>query len=181
MKKYKVDYIFKQKLCYTLFMQDEKYIRSELIFHLMQGHAHMPFAEAVAHFPEAQYNTVFPNGDYTFWHLLEHIRRTQKDILDFMTDPDYKEPQWPDDYWPAKDAKATKEDWDKTVSGFAQDQAELKKLIEDPNTNLYKKLPHGSGQTVYREIWVIVDHNAYHIGEFAIMRQVAAAWGEDHS
>lgn len=161
-------------------MQNEEYIRSELVFHLTQGHAHMPFAEAVAHFPEEQYNTVFTNGDYTFWHLLEHIRRTQKDILDFMIDPNYKEPEWPKDYWPPRDAKATKEDWEKTVKGFQEDQKQLVKLIEDINTDLYQKLPHGSGQTVFREIWVIVDHNAYHIGELAIMRQVLNAWDKKH-
>lgn len=159
---------------------NEAYIRSELVFHLTKGHAHMPFAEAVANFPAKHYNTKFANGDYTFWHLLEHIRRTQKDILDFMTDPNYKEPTWPKDYWPEKNAKATEKDWEKTVQAFAEDQKHLIKLIENSKTDLYKKLPHGTGQTVFREIWVIVDHNAYHIGEFAIMRQVLEAWDKDH-
>ncbi len=161
-------------------MTEEKYIRDELVFHLTQGHAHMPFVEAVANFPEEHYNTVFTNGDYTFWHLLEHIRRTQKDILDFMTDPDYKEPSWPRDYWPAKDAKATKADWEKTVHSFKADQEKLKAYIEDPKTDLYEKIARGTGQTVFREIRVIVDHNAYHIGEFAIMRQVHDTWGKNH-
>lgn len=161
-------------------MQSESYIRSELVFHLTKGHAHMPFTEAVENFPEEHFNTKFTNGDYTFWHLLEHIRRTQEDILDFMVNDNYKEREWPKDYWPAKDAKATKEDWEKTVRDFAEDQKQLVKLIENPKTDLYKKLPQGTGQTVFREIWVIVDHNAYHIGEFAIMRQVLNAWDKNH-
>ena len=162
-------------------MAEEKYIRSELVFHLTQGHAHMSFADAVANFPEEHYNTKFPNGDYTFWHLLEHIRRTQEDILDFSVNPDYKERNWPQDYWPDKETKAIKQDWDKTVNKFLEDQESLKQLIEDTTTDLYRKYPHGSGQTLFREIWVIVDHNAYHIGEFAIMRQVLNAWGKDHA
>lgn len=159
-------------------MHEEQYIRSELVFHLMEGHAHMPFADAVKDFPEEHMNTVFPNGEYTFWHLLEHIRRTQDDILAFMTNPEYKERSWPQDYWPTKDKQATKQDWEKTIKSFAKDQEQLKAVIENPGTDLYKKIPHGSGQTVFREIWVIVDHNAYHIGEFAIMRQVANTWGK---
>jgi DinB superfamily len=153
-------------------------LRHELVFHLTTGHAHMPFADAVANFPEQKMNTLFTNGDYTFWHLLEHIRRTQKDILDFMTDLHYKEPEWPKDYWPKKVEKATQKEWDKTVNGFQQDQEELVELVKDPKTDLFKKLPQGTGQTVAREILVVVDHNAYHIGEFAIMRQVLNAWGK---
>lgn len=162
-------------------MKEEQYIRSELLFHLTQGHAHMTFAEAVANFPETHFNTKFTNGDYTFWHLLEHIRRTQHDILEFIINPSYTEPEWPHDYWPAKDDVADNAAWEKTVEGFTTDQKALQKLIEDPHIDLYKKLPYGTGQTIFREIWVIVDHNAYHIGEFAIMRQVAAAWDENHA
>jgi hypothetical protein len=161
-------------------MKEEQYIRSELVFHLTQGHAHMPFEEAVANFPEEQFNTKFTNGDYTFWHLLEHIRRTQEDILDFVVNPNYKEREWPKGYWPGHDEKATKQDWEKTVQSFMSDQKKLKALIEAPKTDLYKKIPKGTGQTLFREIWVIVDHNAYHIGEFAIMRQVMGAWGKNH-
>jgi hypothetical protein len=162
-------------------MNTDKITRDELIFHLLKGNAHMPFEEAVVDFPEEKMNTLFPNGDYTFWHLLEHIRRTQADILDFMVNPEYKELEWPHDYWPEKNKKATKKDWEQTIKGFLKDRTALQKLVEDPNTDLYAKIPHGTGQTVIREIIVIVDHNAYHLGEFAIMRQVLGAWGKSHT
>ena len=140
----------------------------------------MTFEEAVADFPESKMNTKFTNGDYTFWHLLEHIRRTQKDILDFIINPDYKEREWPKDYWPGKNEKAAKRDWDETTSAFLKDRKKLEKLVKNPKTDLYKKIPHGTGQTIFREIIVITDHNAYHLGEFAIMRQVLSAWGKSH-
>jgi hypothetical protein len=161
-------------------MNIDKLTRDELVFQLLTGHAHMTFEDAVKDFPEAKMNTLFTNGDYTFWHLLEHIRRTQADILNFMVNPDYEEPKWPDDYWPAKDKKATKKDWDTTIKGFLKDRKSLQKIVEDPKTELYAKLPHGTGQTVTREILVVVDHNAYHLGEFAIMRQVLGAWDKSH-
>jgi hypothetical protein len=162
-------------------MNDNKQLRDELIFHLTVGHAHMSFEEAVADFPLEKINTLFTNGDYTFWHLLEHIRRTQNDILEFIVNPKYKERTWPKDYWPEKEKKATKKEWNTTIKSFLKDQEQLKKLVADPKTDLYGKIPHGTGQTILREIIVITDHNAYHLGEFAIMRQVLKTWGEKHT
>jgi len=174
-------------------MKEEKFIRDELVFHLLKGNAHMSFEDAVADFPQSKMNAKFTNGDYTFWHLIEHIRRTQYDILDFIINPKYVEREWPKDYWPAriatqsiaggtqKNQNATKKDWDKTIKSFLADRFKLKKLVEDPKNDLYKKIPWGTGQTLIREILVIVDHNAYHLGEFAIMRQVLGAWDKKHS
>jgi hypothetical protein len=51
----------------------------------------------------------------------------------------------------------------------------------DPQTDLWALIPQGTGQTVAREIMVVADHNAYHIGEFAIMRQVMGTWGPGHA
>lgn len=161
-------------------MNTDTFTREELIFHLVTGHAHMTFEEAVADFPVKKMNELFTHGEYTFWHLLEHIRRTQYDILDFIINPDYKEREWPMDYWPGKKEKATKKDWDETIASFLKDRKKLEKIIKNPKTDLYKKIPHGTGQTIFREIIVITDHNAYHLGEFAIMRQVLGAWDKKH-
>jgi hypothetical protein len=38
------------------------------------------------------------------------------------------------------------------------------------------RIPHGTGQNILKEIMVVADHNAYHIGEFAILRQVMGTW-----
>jgi hypothetical protein len=42
---------------------------------------------------------------------------------------------------------------------------------------LHADLPHAEGYTVLREILLVADHNAYHLGEFAILRQVMGIWG----
>jgi uncharacterized damage-inducible protein DinB len=155
-------------------------IREELIFQLTRGNAHMGFEEAVADFPDAAMNSQFPNGTYTPWHLLEHMRLTQWDILDFIRNPAYQEGQWPQDYWPSQDKQATRADWDETIRAFLADRQALNELVADPETDLDATIPHGSGQTIMREILVVVDHNAYHTGEFAIMRQVMGTWGKGH-
>jgi hypothetical protein len=59
---------------------------------------------------------------------------------------------------------------------FEQDHDALEELVEDPTTDLYADLPHAPGYNILREILVVSDHNAYHLGEFAILRQVMGTW-----
>ena len=160
-------------------MNDEERLLRELLLQRLRGRgAHMPFEEAVKDFPMAAINTVFPNGTYTPWALLEHLRLTQLDILDYVRDPNYAHKQWPKEYWPPEGKQVTPKDWDDTVSRFLADRLELEKLLEDPATDLYAKIPWGGDHTILREVLIVSDHNAYHLGEFAIMRQVMATWGK---
>lgn len=155
-------------------------LREQLAQLLERGNAHMSFEEAVAEYPMSHINTVFPNGSYGAWHLLEHLRLTQWDILDFIRNPHYRELAWPEDYWPSPDQQATPDDWQRTIHDFLADQQALRAIILDPQTDLWAPIPQGTGQTVAREIMVVADHNAYHIGELAIMRQVMGTWGASH-
>ena len=159
-------------------MNKDKVIREYLIKFLQGGQAYMPFEEAVADFPTKHINTFPPNVTYTFWHILEHIRITQWDILDFSRNPQYKYIKWPDAYWPKVTAKAGKKDWDKTVRLIKSDLNEMIQLIKETKNDLYKPFPWGEGQNLFREAMLIANHNAYHIGEFAILRQVTNTWAK---
>jgi len=154
----------------------DKGLRQKLVDFLTSHQAHMTLEDAVADFPVKFINTKAPNVDYTFWHLIEHLRITQNDILDFCINKNYKEPKWPEGYWPKKDKKATKKDWDKTVKDYNSDLNKMVKLVKNPKTDLFAKIPWGEGQTILREAMLIFDHNAYHIGELGILRQVVGAW-----
>jgi hypothetical protein len=160
---------------------DQKALRDELVFQLTRGNAHMPLDEAVADFPMDRINDKFPNGTYSAWCLLEHIRITQWDILDFMRNRDYAEIEWPKDYWPEPGTQATPQQWRETLDAFIADREALIAIVNDPATDLYAKIPWGTGQTVMREILVVTDHNAYHVGEFAIMRQAMGTWPAGHA
>jgi hypothetical protein len=155
-------------------------VRNYLVWLLESGDAHMTLDTAVSGLTKDQINMVFPNSTYSFWGALEHIRRTQVDILEFIKDPDYKERDWPDDYWPERGTQATKADWDKTLKQYRRDLKELIDLVKDPATDLYKKIPWGNGQTVLREILLVADHTAYEIGEMASMRRVFGHWDISH-
>lgn len=161
-------------------METNQTLREQLVQLLTESHAHMPFDEAVAEYPMEQINTPFPNGTYSAWHLLEHLRLTQWDILDFIRNPRYQERAWPDEYWPARDKQATPEDWQRTIQQFHADQQALRDIVMDPQTDLWAPIPQGTGQTIAREIMVVADHNAYHVGELAIVRQVMGTWGPGH-
>ena len=151
-------------------------LREELLA-LIDGHgAHMPFEEAVADFPDDAINRLPPNVPYTPWHLLEHIRITQLDILQYIRDRAYLAPNWPEEYWPARDATATPAQFAQTVEGFRADSAALHDLVADPATDLFEVIPNTPGHTILREMRVTGDHNAYHIGEFAVLRQVMGTW-----
>lgn len=162
-------------------MDHDKDVRSHVLALLKGGNAHMTIEEAVTDFPEDAINTKFPNGTYSSWGLLEHIRRAQWDILDFITNSNYKGMNWPNDYWPDHKKNATKADWDETLKQIKEDSKELEKILSDPNTDLYAKIAHGDGQTILREMLVVADHNSYHLGEFAIMRQVMETWDKSHN
>jgi hypothetical protein len=138
----------------------------------------MPFEEAVKDFPMEAINTAFPNGTYTPWALLEHMRLTQWDILDYVRNPEYQHREWPGEYWPPEGKHVTPQDWDATIAGFLADRLELERMVEDPDTQLYAKIPWGGDHTFLREVLIVSDHNAYHLGEFAIMRQVMDTWGD---
>jgi hypothetical protein len=161
-------------------MPSDELLRNHLVWLLRGGNAHMPFQEAVSGFPLGRINALFPHGSYSAWALLEHLRIAQWDILDFMTNSAYQYREWPQEYWPAEGTQATAEDWQRTIAEFEHDLAELARIVEDPQTDLYSAIAHGTGQTILREILLVADHNAYHIGEFAIMRQVMGTWPEDH-
>ncbi|MDP2931215.1 MAG: DinB family protein [Chloroflexota bacterium] len=158
----------------------DKTIREYLLWLLKSGDAHMTLDDAVADFPMGQINVIFPNSTYSFWGALEHVRRTQADILDFIKNPNYQEREWPEDYWPEKGLLATEADWKKTLSGYRKDLNELMRIVSDPKTNLYEKIPHGTGQTILREILLVADHTAYQIGELATMRRVFGHWDISH-
>jgi len=138
--------------------------------------AHMPFDAAVADYPDEAINQLPPNVPYTPWHLIEHIRRTQSDLLAYIGQQDYVAPAWPADYWPAPETQGTPADFARTVEGFRSDRAALRALVADPATDLLATIPNTPGHTILREVRLAADHTAYHVGELAILRQVMGTW-----
>ena len=140
------------------------------------GEAHPSFDTAVAGLP-APLRGRTPDGlPYSPWQLVEHLRITQHDILDFCLNPDYRELAWPDDYWPSSSAPPSPKAWDESVRRFGEDRAALQRLARDPAVDLGARIPHGTGQTYLRELLLEADHAAYHVGELIVVRRLLGAW-----
>lgn len=156
--------------------ENEDALRGILARQLDWRDAHATYDAAVEGVP-AEHQGTRPAGlPHSAWELLEHLRITQRDILDFCRDPDYQEPTWPDDYWPASAAPPSPESWEQSVAAYRADRAALKQLAADPAVDLYAPIPHGSGQTILRELLLVVDHTAYHVGQMILVRQLLGVW-----
>jgi len=151
-------------------------LKTELLALLEGGNAHMSFSEVVDDFPLEYINRKPPNTPYSFWHFVEHIRITQWDILEFVINPRHVSPEYPQGYRPPPHSTTDEKGWHKSVNGVKSDLAKLSELAGKPAAELLAPIPHAPGYTILREIILAADHNAYHIGELAILRQVMDIW-----
>ncbi|HEY1375836.1 MAG TPA: DinB family protein [Gemmataceae bacterium] len=159
-------------------MKNDQPLREHLTKLLDWRDAHADFDAAVADLPPDVRGKVPTGLPYSPWQLLEHLRLAQRDILDFCRAPKYEEKNWPDDYWPKDPAPPSPAAWDKSVAAFRTDRAALVKMVTDPAVDLFAPAPHGNGQTYLREVLLVADHNAYHIGQLVYARRVLGAWEE---
>jgi hypothetical protein len=153
-------------------------LREQLAALLQQGQAHATFDEAVKNFPADLRGAVPPNLPYSAWQLLEHLRITQRDILDFSAPPTggYHPIEWPDGYWPKSPQPPSAHAWDESIAAIHRDLKTFLALIEKPSSDLYKPFHWGDGQNLLREALLIADHNAYHVGELILLRRLLGAW-----
>jgi hypothetical protein len=157
-------------------MESTNTLREQLIKLLGWKAAHVNFDDVVEGVP-SHMQGVRPEGlPYSPWELLEHMRITQRDILDFCRDPSYQAPKWPDDYWPRETFPPTEDTWQESVAAFRSDRKALQDLVADPTLDLYTQIPHGDGQTYLREVVLVADHSAYHLGEFVAVRRLLGVW-----
>jgi DinB superfamily len=153
-------------------------LREHLIALLKGGSAHVHFMDAIDGFPEAKRGAFIESLPHSGWQLLEHVRIAQRDILEFSHNPKHKSPDFPEGYWPKTPVPPDDSAWDNCVKAFQHDLQEMIKLVKNPRTDLYAKIPHGDGQTILREALLLADHNAYHLGQLVDLRRGLRAWPE---
>jgi hypothetical protein len=151
-------------------------LREHLLYLLNGGGAHAGFNAAVEGLPVALRGKRPKDAEHSPWEILEHMRLAQSDILEFSRDPKHASPEWPSGYWPKTQTPPNSTAWNKSVKAFQADLKAMCDLVTDPSTNLYARIPHGSGQTILREALLIADHNAYHLGELVLVRRLLGAW-----
>ena len=143
---------------------------------LIKGNAHATLDDAIKDVPEKIRGTVPDKLPYSIWQIMEHIRICQWDILDFSRNPDYKEMEWPADYWPKEKEPKNDAAWEKSIKEIKKDRAEFVAMLEKDDVDLYTPFPWGSGQNLLREALLVADHNSYHTGEIIVLRRLLGHW-----
>lgn len=155
-------------------MNDSR-LRRDLIELLNGRGAHVDAPTAFADLAP-EHRAVRPAEDgHTIWELLEHLRIAQEDILRYTLDAWWTSPAWPDGYWPEIESP-TEEQWQSSLGAFRRDLQEIVSLLEDPERDLTAEIPHGEGRSYLREILLVADHNAYHLGQVIEIRRLLGAW-----
>lgn len=155
---------------------NDKALREHVVSLLAGGNAHLDWKAGFKGIPP-KLRGVRPAGlAYSVWELLEHMRIAQWDIYEFSRNSKHVSPEWPGGYWPKTPAPPSAKAWDESLKSFSEDLGAMKKLVENPKTNLFARIPHGTGQTILREALLIADHNAYHLGQVLAVRRLLGAW-----
>jgi uncharacterized damage-inducible protein DinB len=156
-------------------MDQTKALREQLQKILTWEDAHVGFDEAVAGVPSPLRGTAPPGQPHSLWQLLEHMRLTQWDILDFCVNPAYvglsMEEHWPPSAAPPADAA-----WGESIAGFRRDREAMKRLAMDSRIDLFGRIPQGTGQTYLRAVLLLADHNAYHVAQVVVARRGLGIW-----
>jgi hypothetical protein len=153
-------------------MPQDTPLREQLVQLLRGGNAHITFDKAVKGFPLDRIGVRPTGAPHSAWELVEHLRIAQNDILRFSQSAAHVSPAWPVGYWPASPAPESENRWKASIRSFRKDLAEFEEMILDPTRNLHQKFPWGEGQTLLREALLIADHNAYHLGQLFLVRQL---------
>jgi uncharacterized damage-inducible protein DinB len=152
---------------------NDSVLREQLVELLKGGQAHLTLDEALSDL-DPKLRNARAGGSNSIWGELEHMRIAQEDILRYTLDPKWKSPEFPDGFWPT--AELTDQVWQSTVDRFKSDLEEVVDLTRDSSVDLTAEIPHGEDRTYLREILLVVDHNAYHLGQIVTIRKALGAW-----
>ncbi|MCK4942396.1 MAG: DinB family protein [Candidatus Aminicenantes bacterium] len=153
-------------------MDKEKILRKEILALLNGQNAHLNLDRAIRDFPRNYIHQTVEGIPYTPWQLLEHIRLAQWDILEFMVNPGHVSPEFPDGYWPDPERIPTWKEWKTTLQGIQEDLEKVKTVVRDTGIELMSEIPHAPGYTYFREVVLVADHNAFHLGGLVVLRRL---------
>jgi hypothetical protein len=137
-------------------MDQQKPIREHLLELLEGRSAHLDLETALDRFPVEKINERPENAPHTAWELLEHLRIAQWDIVEFSRDARHVSPDFPEGY----------------CAAARRDLQAMRDLVADARTDLLAPIPHGDGQTIFREALLVADHNAYHLGQIVFLLRI---------
>jgi len=153
-----------------------KELRDHLLTLLSGKGAHIDFDSAIRKVPPEVRGKRPAGGDHSPWELLEHMRLAQWDILEYVRNPKHVSPEFPSGYWPKSPMPASDAEWNKSIEAFHRDLHDVMEIVKDKSADLVAPIAHTGGKhTILREVLLIADHNAYHLGQLVMAAKQAAA------
>ena len=153
-------------------------IRKQLTELLRERHAHLKFEDSVENLPAELRSVKATNLPYSIWQLVEHIRITQWDIVQFCQFATHKSPEWPKGYWVKNPEMVGDDQWQRSLNQIWDDRELFIALFNNPDIDIYLPFTHGNGQNYIREALNIADHTGYHTGQIVVIRRILGAWEE---
>jgi uncharacterized damage-inducible protein DinB len=152
-------------------------LREQLLRALDWEEAHVPLDKAIDGLAPELRGARATGFEHSPWQLLEHIRIAQEDILDFCVNASYEHTmKWPDDYWPRDPQPPSARAWTDSIASCVRAREGLKQVAREV-AELTATVPTGkNAQTFLRAILLVVDHNAYHVGQIVAVRRALGAW-----
>jgi len=154
---------------------DDSMVRRQLVDLLRKGQAHVTLDQAVADLDPTVRGRRPASGTHSVYEELEHIRLAQEDILRYTLDAAWVSPKWPQGYWPRR-SEPSEEEWSSCLAGVRADLDGVCALVQDAQRDLTAEIPHGEGRTYLRQVLLVADHNAYHLGQIVQTRKWLGAW-----
>ncbi len=153
-----------------------KTISDELTKYLHSGNAHVSLEVALKGLPVELRGTVAPGLPYSIWQLLDHIRITLWDMVEFCINPKHASPDWPEGYWKKDPLPASDKAWSECLKAIQKEKQRFNELLQKDATDLTAALPHGEGQTIFMEALQLLDHESYHTAEIVVARRILGDW-----
>lgn len=155
---------------------NDKVLRDHLVKLLKGGQAFVTFDQVIKNVKTDLRNKRPSKEIHSVWEYLEHMRLAQEDILKYSIDPKWESPDWPEGYWPQNSGSIDDNAWAESVASFLRDREEVIKLAMNEKIDLTSIIPHTEEHTYLREILLVADHNAYHLGQIVVARKLLNDW-----
>ena len=155
---------------------DNRILRDNIVQLLKGGQAFVTFEQALKNVKSELRNKRPSKNIHSIWENLEHMRIAQEDILKYTVDPTWVSPDWPKGYWPGETDMIKNKDWTDAINAFLKDRGEVIKLAKNDRIDLSSVIPHTKEHTYLREILLVADHNAYHLGQIVTVRKLLNDW-----
>lgn len=153
-------------------MMSNQQLRKQLVNHIQGKNAFAPIEKIVEEVPFKKVGHIPEGLPYSFYQQFYHIWYAQKDIIEYCLNENYEAPNWPDDYWPEQAGPVDGTEWNNLTQTFFDERDKFCEYLMDSSNDLYEPFASNKNHNLLREAELIIEHNAYHIGQLYVIKRL---------